>query len=219
MISKAVIWDMDGVIADTAPFHFKAWQEVARQGGKDLDEEDFRRLFGLRNADIISIIFGEGIAPDEVERIAAKKEESFRRAARQNIEPLPGAIELLRSLREEGFKMALASSAPRENIELLLGTLGIGEFFDTIVSAKEVAEGKPSPQLFLAAAEGLGTNSGDCLVIEDALAGVKAAKAGGMKCIAVTNTLPRERLLEADLVVDSLKRVTVDTISSLLEER
>jgi len=215
--SKAVIWDMDGIIADTAPFHFRAWRELAQAGGKDLSEEDFRKLFGMRNDDIIRVIFGEDMAPDEVERIAARKEEIFRDAVARNIRPLPGVIKLLRSLYEQGFRMAIASSAPWENLRLLIAALGIGDFFHAVLSAKEVKEGKPSPQLFLTAAERLAVAPGRCVVIEDAISGVEAAKAGGMKCVAVTNTLPPEHLVKADLVVDSLEMVTPHTIDSLLD--
>lgn len=214
--TKAVIWDMDGVIADTAPFHFRAWREVAQAGGKDLSEEDFRKVFGMRNDDIVRIIFGEAMTPDEVEGIAARKEEIFREAVARDIRPLPGVMKLLRSLKAEGFRMAIASSAPWENLRLLIAALGIGNFFNGVLSAKEVKEGKPSPQLFLTAAETLGVDPSHCVVIEDALSGVEAAKAGGMKCIAVTNTLPPEYLIKADLVVDSLERVTPHTIGSLL---
>ena len=213
---KAVIWDMDGVIADTAPYHFKAWQEVFRKRGVSFTEEDFRRNFGLRNDTIIRDTLGEQISQSEIDAIAREKEKTFRQVIGQNIKPLPGAVKMLKSLREHGFKMALASSAPIENIRLVTRGLGIDDYFHSIVTGRDVAEGKPSPQGFLLAAQKLGVEPKDCIVIEDAIAGVAAAKRAGMKCIAVTNTHPRESLAEADLTVDTLEEITAGDLEELL---
>lgn len=213
---EAVIWDMDGVIADTAPHHFKAWQQVFKKRDMDFTEADFQRNFGQRNDTIIRNVLGD-IAQSEVDAIAGEKEKSFRQIVRHNIKPLPGAIELIKSLREHGFRLALASSAPMENIQLVLGGLGISNCFQAIVWGREVKEGKPSPQGFLLAAKKLGVAPGNCIVIEDAIAGVTAAKRAGMHCLAVTNTHPRAKLIEADLVVDTLEAVTVDDLEQTLE--
>ena len=212
---KAVIWDMDGVIADTAPYHFKAWQEVFQKRGVNFTEEDFRCIFGQRNDTIIRNTIGRSISPCEVDAIAAEKEENYRRRVARNVKVLPGAIELIRSLREHGVKMAIASSAPMENIQLITRGLGISDCFQTIVWGREVAEGKPSPQGFLLAAKKLGVEPQYCIVIEDAVAGVAAAKRAGMKCLAVTNTHPKMSLKEADLVVDTLEAVGVSDLEGL----
>ena len=214
--NKAVIWDMDGVIADTAPYHFRAWQEVFGKLGTSYTEDDFRRNFGKRNDTIIRNILGSEISPSEIEAIAADKEESFRKRARENIKPLPGAIELLQSLNKRGFSQALGSSAPIENIKLVTRELDIEGFFQVIVSGREVKEGKPSPQGFLLAAARLGVRPQDCVVIEDAMAGVTAAKQASMSCIAVTTTNDSTQLAEADLVVDTLEKVSVSDLASLL---
>ncbi len=214
--ARAVIWDMDGVIADTAPFHLKSWQEVFRSRGVDFTDKDFKRNFGQRNDTIIRNVLGEQISAGEIEAIAREKEETFRKLAGRNVKPFPGAVELIKSLRESGFKVALASSAPIENIRLVTGDLGITDCFHSIVAGQDVAEGKPSPLGFLLAAKKLGTEPGNCVVIEDAVAGVAACKRGGMHCIAVTNTHPGDRLAEADLIVGSLEEVTADDIEELL---
>jgi len=213
---KAVIWDMDGVIADTAPYHLKAWQEVFRKRGVKFTEEDFRRYFGQRNDTIIRTTLGEGISQSEIDVIASEKEENYRQRVRQNIRPLPGAIKLIKSLKEHGFSMALASSAPVENIQLVMRGLGIEDSFHAIVSGREVKEDNPSPQGFLLAAQKLGVKPENCIVIEDALAGITAAKRGGMHCLAVTNTHPRLSLAEADLIVDTLEAVSVNDLEGLL---
>ena len=215
---QAVIWDMDGVITDTAPYHFRAWQEVFRKRDKSYTEADFSNNFGKRNDAIIRNILGSQVSAEEMEAITTEKETSFRKSARGKIKPLPGAIELLQSLREYGFSQAIGSSAPIENIRLVTQELGIESFFPVIVSGGEVAEGKPSPQGFLLAAARLGVAPQDCVVIEDATAGVTAAKRAGMRCLAVTNTSPRAKLTRADLVVDTLEKVTVNDIESLLNQ-
>ena len=214
--AKAVIWDMDGVIADTAPYHFKAWQEVFQKRVVVFTEDYFRRNFGQRNDTIIRNTLGKDISQSEIDTIATEKEENFRRGVKNNIKPLPGAIKLIKSLKEHGFALALASSGPIENIQLLIRGLGIENFFQAIVSGREVKEGKPSPQSFLLAAKKLGVKSQNCIVIEDSIAGVAAAKRGGMHCLAVTNTNPKTSLMAADVVVDTLETVRASDVERLL---
>ena len=219
MAPNAVIWDLDGVIADTAPFHFLAWQRVARDRGITFTEIDFKQTFGKRNPEIIAEKFSPGLTSAEIETLSIHKEEIFRRIAKQSIKPFPGVLNLLLSLKSAMWKMALASSTPAENIRLIAGALGIAGLFDTVVSDKDVSRGKPDPEGFLLAASRLEVLPIDCVVIEDAVAGVRAAKAAGMKCIAVINTNPAQVLAEADKVVDSLEAVTVNTFKLLLQER
>ena len=213
---RAVIWDMDGVIADTAAYHKQAWQETFQKRGVNFTEDDFKHSFGLRNDSIIPHILGEGVSQEKIAIIADEKEESFRRIIGQNIKPLPGVISLIKSLAEANFKLALASSTPIENIQLLTKSLGISSYFQSIVADKDVSEGKPSPQVFLLAAQKLGVEPKNCVVIEDAVAGVAAAKRAGMRCIAVTTSHPRGSLEEADLIVDTLESVTVPDLEKLL---
>ena len=213
---RAVIWDMDGVITDTAPLHYRAWQEMARRRGRGFSTEDFRHTFGLRNENIIAFLFGEGLSAEEVQRLAMEKEECFRSVAQGDFRVFPGVQGLLEGLRAEGYRMAIASSAPPENIALIVERLGIGHFFQAVVSDRDVTAGKPDPQVFTIAAQRLGVPATRAVVIEDAVSGVAAARAAGMRCIAVTTTNPRESLAQADLVVDSLEQVSVDTVESLL---
>ena len=212
---KAVIWDMDGVIADSGPYHLAAWQEIFGQKVVKFTAADFKHSFGLRNDDIIRNTLGKDISQAEVDAIAGEKEITFRRLAGDKIKPIPGALELLRLLKDNGFSMAIASSTPAENIELVTGTLGIADSFQALVTGHDVTEGKPSPRVFLLAAQRLGVEPANCLVIEDAVAGVTAARRAGMACLAVTNTHSRQKLSQADLVVDSLEKVTIDDIKGL----
>ena len=201
---RAVLWDLDGVLVDSAPFHFQAWRELLASLGREFGEADFRRTFGLRNDAILGDLLGD-LPPAEVERLAARKEELFRQAARGSIAALPGALALLRLLRERDVKLALVSSTPHANIGLVLRSLGVEAAFDAIVGEEDVTRGKPNPEGFLVAAERLGVPPAECVVIEDAPAGVEAAKRAGMRCVGVYRGRPREALAKADLVVESLE--------------
>ena len=212
---RAVIWDMDGVIADSGPYHLVAWQETLGKRGVKLTADDFRHSFGLRNDNIIRNILGKDISQGEVDAIATEKEAAFRRLAGGRIKALPGAFDLLKLLKDSGFGLAIASSTPAENIDMVTATLGIADYFQAIVTGHDVTEGKPHPQVFLLAARRLGVKPENCLVIEDAVAGVTAAKRAGMACLAVVNTHPRQNLSRADLVVASLEEVTLEDIGKL----
>ncbi len=212
---EAVIWDLDGVIADTGIYHCRAWQEVFSKRGVSFTEEDFKSRFGKRNDTIIRSVLGESISPEELDIIAREKEETIRRLIAGNIKPLPGAIELLRSLKQHSLKMAIASSAPPENIQIIIQGLDIEDCFQAIAWGQEVDEGKPSPQIFWLAAQKLGGKPGNCVVMEDAVVGVAAAKSAGMKCVAVTNSHPRNTLREADLIVDTLEAISIRDLAGL----
>ena len=201
---KAVLWDLDGVLVDSAPFHFQAWRELLASLGRALSEADFRRTFGLRNDAILPHLLGD-LPPAEVEHLAARKEALFRQAARGSIAALPGALALLRLLRERGLRLALVSSTPRANIDLVLRSLGLDTAFEVIVGEEDVALGKPDPGGYLLAAKRLEVPPGECVVIEDAPVGVEAAKRGGMRCVGVYRDRPREALAKADLVVEDLE--------------
>jgi len=208
---KTILWDMDGVIVDSIPFHFAAWQETFTKRGINLTKEDFTKLFGTRNDFIIRNILGEACEKD-VETIAQQKETNFREKIKGNIKPFPGIVKLLNTVKKGNFRQALVSSAPEENIDLLIGELNLEGFFDCIVCGKEVSESKPSPQIFLLAAKKLEIEPKNCIVIEDSPLGVKAAKTAGMGCLAVTNAHPKQELEEADKVVDSLEEVDLITL-------
>jgi len=209
---KTVLWDMDGVVADSYSFHFAAWQETFAKRGVQFATEDFAQLFGTRNDFIVDTVMGRDLSEEDVGIIVQEKEQAFRQKARGNIRPFPGAVRLLSSIRKANFKLGLVSSAPMENIDLVIGELDLERLFDCIVFGREVSQSKPSPQIYLLAAERLGVAPSDCVVIEDSALGVQAAKTAGMKCLAVTNTHPRQKLEQADKVVDSLENVDLLTL-------
>lgn len=209
---RAVLWDMDGVIVDSGPLHFAAWQEAFAKRGIAFTRESFAGLFGARNDFIIRSIMGTNLPAENIRILAQEKEERFRRKATGSIKPFPGVIRLLNSIKKGNFKLGLVSSAPKENIDLVIGELRLEPVFDCIVFGREVSESKPSPQAYLLAAQKLEVSPNDCLVIEDSPLGIKAAKTAGMKCLAIANTHPRQQLKEADKVVDSLEDVDLITL-------
>ncbi|MDD5288663.1 MAG: HAD family phosphatase [Dehalococcoidales bacterium] len=211
----AVLWDLDGTIVDSALPHKLAWQETFAKRGRDFTEDDFKYSFGRRNEEIIPKLLGKDISWQELDAIGKEKEKTFRRFIKGTIKALPGVVELIESLHGAGFQLAVVSSTPIENILLITETLKIKTSFELLISGKDVTEGKPSPQGFLLAAKKLGVTPQNCVVMEDAVAGVRAAKSGGMHCIAITNTCTRESLSGADIIVDSLKEINVQTIEEL----
>ncbi len=211
----AVLWDMDGVIVDTAPYHFAAWQRVFKKRGVKFTLTEFKRSFGRRNETIIPDILDKRISATEITAIAREKEAIFRRLGRNKIQPFPGAVNLIKHLAERRVEIALVSSTPARNIRVVLGGLGIADLFQIVISGEDVTKGKPDPEGFLLAAERLGIRSANCVVIEDSTAGVSAAKRAGMHCVAVTNTRPRSVLTRADLIIDSLETIDVDDLKRL----
>jgi len=211
----AVLWDMDGVIVDTAPYHFAAWQQIFEKRGVKFTRAEFKRSFGRRNETIIPDILDKSISTAEITAIAKEKEAIFRILGRNKIKPFPGAVNLIRHLAERRVKMALVSSTPARNIGVVLSGLGIADLFQAVISGEDVTKGKPDPEGYLLAAERLGIKTENCVVIEDATAGVSAARRAGMHCVAITNTRPRSKLARADLIIDSLETIDVDDLKRL----
>lgn len=211
---QAVIWDLDGVIIDSAQEHRLAWQRLAREEGVPFTDTDFWATFGKRNDDIIAIQWGS-LPPQQVKLLADRKENYFRELIRKTAAPLPGSIELMRGLHEAGFRQALASSAPIENIQLISDALGLERYLTALVSGETVPHGKPAPDIFLKAAQALDIEPPYCLVIEDAVAGVQAAHAAGMCCISVAGNRDLPGLRQAELMVKSLTEVDVERVRTL----
>lgn len=214
--NAAVLFDLDGVIVDSRPHHLSAWERWAREHGVEAPPDYFHRTFGLRNDAIIGGLL-PGIAPEELRRHAETKEALFRESARGALQTLPGVRELLDFLDEQGIPKAIVTSTPRANLEVILDALRLRDRFDALVAEEDATRGKPDPEGFLVAAERLRVPPERCVVIEDAPAGLQAAKAAGMRAIGVTTTRPAADLGDADLVVESLAEEVVRTF--ILGER
>jgi beta-phosphoglucomutase family hydrolase len=211
----AAIFDWDGVIIDSSAQHECSWELLATEINKALPEGHFKRGFGKKNAEIIPDL-GWATNPAEVQALGDRKEELYRELVRRDgITPLPGAKELLEALNAAGIPCAVGSSTPRVNIETICGMTGLGRHFRAVVTAEDVKHGKPAPDVFLTAAKRLGAEPARCVVFEDALVGIEAAHAGGMKCVAVATTNPIELLGHAEIAVERLTGVSLAMLAGL----
>jgi len=212
---RGVIWDLDGVLADTTEAHFQAWAEALSSWEVSFDRPLFDRVFGMNNMDTLTELLGRAPTQEEITGIAGRKEDIFRRHAGGLVRPMPAAIRLLDELERTGWVQGVASSAPQENIDLLVDAFGMGRYFAAILSGDGLPAGKPDPSLFLETARTLNLPPEQCVVVEDAPAGVEAARRAGMPCIAVATTRPRETLGPGPVFAD-LQAVTVQTFTDVL---
>ena len=217
MTARGVIWDLDGVLADTTEAHFRAWQEVLSAAEIPFDRETFDRVFGMNNIGTLTLLLGRVPTKQEVAEIAGRKERIFRQLAGQLVCPMPGAIRMLAELQQAGWLQAVASSAPQENIDLIVDAFGIRRYFAAILSGALLPAGKPDPALFIAAAGALQLSPRQCVVLEDAPVGVEAACRAGMPCIAVATTRPPETLGPGP-VFASLEAVTEAICADVLRD-
>lgn len=211
---RAVLWDMDGVLVDTFDAHFRAWSRIFAELGHLYTLEDFRNTFGMNNRTILKTLLGVDLPEQEFQAVSDRKEVYFRESVRGCAHLFPAVVEWLVFFQSQGLPQAVASSAPQENIDALLDELNIRSYFTAVVAGEKLP-GKPDPAVFLLAARQLGVQPADCLVIEDAVHGVTAAKRGGMRCTAVLTTNPPEALHQADLIVTDLTRLTLEHLTVL----
>jgi beta-phosphoglucomutase len=212
---KACIFDLDGVIVDTAKYHFLAWRKLAAELGIILTEEDNERLKGVGRIESLEIILSLGnltLPKEEMIRLADRKNAWFVEYidAMQSNEIFHGAKEIFQDLRKHNIKIALASSS--KNAQTVLKKLEIADAFDSIVDGTMITESKPDPEIFLMSAKNLDISPADCIVIEDAEAGVVAAKRAGMKCVGIGKP---EQLSKADTLVTHIGQLTYELLNNL----
>lgn len=211
-----VIFDMDGVLIDSGAAHWESWRVVAEEDGVDFTEEAFWATFGMVSDVIVARFWGENppTDPAEIAAIVERKETAFRESVATHTTPIAGAVEFIRYLAERGVKIAVGSSAPRENVEHILRWLGVRELFgDRVVAGDEVKNGKPAPEIFLTAAKKLGVPVEDCVVIDDAKNGVNAGAASGATTVGFFSVGHSDEEYEnADVVVRSF-----DELREMLE--
>lgn len=212
---KGVIFDWDGVVIDSSAQHERSWEILAEEISKPLPEGHFKLGFGKKNQVIIPEILGWSADPAEVSALSDRKEAIYRELVRQSgVQILPGARELVSALRLEGIPRAIGSSTPRGNLDAIFAATGLGELFDAVVCGDDVVHGKPAPDVFLLAAQMLGLPPAECLVVEDAHAGIEAALRAGIPVLAVATTNPLSQLTAATGAVESL----ADATPALLRE-
>lgn len=212
------LFDWDGVIVDSARLHESSWAVLAREVERPLPKGHFKRGFGRKNESIIAEILGWTDEPRRIAVLSKRKEEIYRELViAEGVEPLPGVVEFLQRLREAGVPCAIGSSTHRANIETVFAITGLARFFSHVVAAEDVGTGKPDPEVFLLGAKRIGREPACCIVFEDALPGLQAAKAGGMRAVAVATTHPVSGLEPwADRVVARLDELTVDDLEAIV---
>jgi len=201
---------MDGTLVDSRGLHWRSWQEALAAEGVPVSEAQFLATFGQRNDAILRGWLGPGATPERARRIGEAKEAAYRRlVVERGLAPLPGAADWLRRLDEAGWRQAVASSAPRLNLEVVLRVLGLERRFQALVAAEDVTAGKPAPDVFLTAAARLGVEPARCVVVEDAEAGIEAARRAGMSSVGLG-------VRSADLAVASLAELPADAFEELV---
>jgi HAD superfamily hydrolase (TIGR01509 family) len=210
---RGVLWDLDGTLVDSAELHWISWRDTLAAEGHQVSYQQFLDSFGQKNDRILPSWLGRDTPAERMARIGDEKEAAYRRLARaRGLTPLPGSADWVRRLRAAGWKQAIASSAPRENVEVMLQALGLAAEFDARVGAEDVTAGKPDPQVFLAAAAKLGLPPDRCVVVEDAAVGIEAARRAGIRAIGVSTAAA----LNADIVVRSLADLPLDAFDRLM---
>lgn len=212
---EACLFDLDGVIVDTARYHYLAWRRLANELGFDFTEEQNERLKGVsrvRSLEILLEIGNKSVDQETFDALAAKKNAWYVDSIKQ-MEPseiLPGAKAFLEALRQASIKIALGSAS--KNAGLILGNIGLIKHFDAIIDGTQTSKAKPDPEVFLLGAQALGKDPAACVVFEDAAAGVDAAKAAGMRVVGIGHA---NNLGHADLVITGLDQVSVERLHSL----
>jgi beta-phosphoglucomutase len=219
--SFAVIFDNDGVLVDSEAFSEQAYRDALLEQGVEVEAGDGERYCGLTDADILNDLVQRcGRQLDLDQFVARKRDLYFELASRQSMRVFPGALELLESLRLRSVPLALASSAPHEKIDFNLQHSGLGQFFRYVISGEECHRGKPDPEIFLRAGQLLDIEPGQCVVIEDSINGLRAARGAVMTAVGVAHTFTKERLEPyADHIVASLEELTPDVLQHLIVSR
>ncbi len=215
----SAVFDMDGVIVDNRVFHFRAWEEFAREHGLRFEPEYFKNnLFGRVNRDILRGLYKQELDDQQAGLYAVEKEALYRKLYVGHVEPAKGLIRFLKELKAEGITTAVATSAPRVNLDFVLDKAGLRPYFDALVDISAVRRGKPAPDLYLKAAEELRRKPGECVAFEDSYPGVESALAAGMRVVGVTTTHTPEELGHVHLVIGNFCEVTVERLRSLFAD-
>ncbi|MBI4027585.1 MAG: HAD family phosphatase [Verrucomicrobia bacterium] len=212
--SWGAIFDWDGVIIDSAAQHEESWERLAREEGRPLPPDHFKRGFGMKNERIIPDLLGWKVDAADIRRLSLRKEALYREIiCERGVSPLPGVAQWLRQLREAQIPCVIGSSTHRANIEVTLDLIGLASCFSSMVTSEDVKHGKPNPEVFLLAAKQIACPPERCVVFEDALVGIQAARAGCMKVVGVATTHSNTDLTGADVVVRRLDELDFQRIN------
>ena len=217
MKQKAVIFDMDGVICHTNPYHSQAFRVFfEKRGLHPTDEEFAQHMFGKSNSYILKHFLGREIVGEEFTQLEDEKESLFREIYKDIVKPIDGFPIWLSQLKEAGFRTGVATSAPRANLDLIMGRLGFEPQMESIMASEDVTKHKPDPQVYLQSALNLGVDSADCVVFEDSFSGVTAAINAGMKVVGVLSSHSKEELPPCDWYIETYRDVSLANLNQLL---
>ena len=212
----SVVFDMDGVIVDNRAFHFRAWEAFAHEHGLPFDPEFFKNhLFGRVNRDILLGLFKGNLNDQDAPLYAQEKESLYRKLYKGHVRPAGGLVRFLKALRAAEVTMAVATAAPRVNLDFVLDEADLRPYFDALVDIGAVRRGKPAPDLYLKAAEELRRRPEDCVAFEDSYPGVESALAAGMRVVGVTTTHTAAELAHAHMVIGDFREMDIEKLRSL----
>jgi beta-phosphoglucomutase len=217
-VGQGVIFDVDGVLIDSYQSHFESWQRLAAEIGRTCSEAEFVKGFGRTSREnIVEMWSDQHWTNEQVRQLDDRKEWWYREIIREQFPAMPGAASLIRALHKSGFRIAVGSSGPPENVDLVIDRLDVAPMIACRITARDVVRGKPDPQVFELAAKGLGLPATACCVVEDAPAGIQASHAAGIVCIGLASTgRTRAELANAEQIVDSLVELTPEGIDGLI---
>ncbi len=220
-LPAGVIFDMDGVLVDSNPFHVQKWIDLLNEHEIDYDPAELpKQILGHRNDTILRYFFGSQISEGEIEQLSEELEERFRRMFKPHAKLLPGLRPLLDECRRTGIPTAVASSAMRKNVEFVVDALDVRRYFHSLINGDEVTHPKPDPEIYVKTAEKLDVPPSGCVAFEDSFVGVEAAGRAGMKCVAIASTFSREELERhghADLIVGSFEELNLGALRALFK--
>jgi len=215
----AVIFDMDGVICHTNPYHSLAFREFfSTRNLAPTDEEFAQHMFGKSNSYILSHFLKRKIEGEELLQLEQEKEGLFRKIYEPNVEPISGLVEFINNLKNNGAKLGVATSAPYANLELILNKVPIREILGSVMASEDVKKHKPDPEVYLTSAKNLGVSPDQCIVFEDSFSGVSAGLNAGMKVVGVLTSHTKEELPPCNLYIDDYKNLSYDTIRRLIDK-
>jgi beta-phosphoglucomutase len=218
MNQAAVIFDMDGVICHTNPFHSLAFQSFFAKRNLFPTEQDFAlHMYGKSNSYILRHFLGREIVGQEFIDLEFEKESLFREIYANHIETIPNYLSFLGSLKSAGFKTAVATSAPRANLDLIMGRLGFEKDMESIMASENVSHHKPHPEVYLTSANNLGASPENCLVFEDSFSGVSAALNAGMKVVGVLSSHTKDELPPCNFYINDYTEINVETVLNILQ--
>lgn len=212
----ALIFDMDGVLVDNFKYHQKAWKMFCSEHGLDFDRAFRSRVFGGTNKDHLETFFGRPLDPNEVRTFEAQKEALYRTLYAPYICPVPGVLDFLEEIKRKGIPCALATSSPSENVHFVLEKTQTRGYFPVVCDASSITRGKPYPDIFVEAASRLGMSPDRCIVFEDSLNGIEAAKRSGARVVALLTTHPSTELPEVDRVIENFENLELRSLQNLL---